>query len=202
MLLLPNNILVLSELHTETPASVILLRKGSAASGPPDHPSPSWAAWEHCSGGRWGEVGAGSAGEGFPVGIPPLVHPGSPHMHSHCPDAHPICVHPSGAMGAQLCLAAWVGSARAHVAGETRFPLGSARDGWMDGQRRSWNAAQEFLLCIGWLLIGTPGVLLPHNPPAPCTSSSAAGGAQVRSLGPGCPVPPVGVVTALGFAWQ
>lgn len=54
LLLLPNNILVLSELHTETPASVILLRKGSAASGPPDLPSPSWAAWERCSGGKWG----------------------------------------------------------------------------------------------------------------------------------------------------
>lgn len=38
LLLLPNNILVLSELHTETPASVILLRKGSAAVGatPPE----------------------------------------------------------------------------------------------------------------------------------------------------------------------
>lgn len=136
------------------------------------------------------------------MGIPPLVHPGSPHTHLHCPNVHPICVHPSGAMGAQPCLAARVGSARAHVAGETCFPLGSALDGWMDGQRRSWNAVQEFLLCVGWLVIGTPSILLQHNPPAPSTGSSAAGGAQVRSSGPGCPVPPVGVVTALAFAWQ
>ena len=33
LLLLPNNILVLSELQTETPASVILLRRGCAAVG-------------------------------------------------------------------------------------------------------------------------------------------------------------------------
>lgn len=81
LLLLPNNILVLSELQTETPASVILLRRGVRCHrGPPDLPHPSQAlqVGPHqgapCCG--WGDMGFSAVPEkDFPMSIPASVGP-------------------------------------------------------------------------------------------------------------------------------
>lgn len=93
---------------------------------------------------------------------------------------------------------AGVGGARACVARGTCFLLGSAPDGWTDGQRRSWGAAQEFLLCICCLVLSA----------RPALGRRAATPLLLllpTTVLPGVPVSPPyppGVVTAPRFAWQ
>lgn len=99
--------------------------------------------------------------------------------------------------------------------GDTRFLLGSARDGWTDGRRRSWSragipavhlvASYRHAQCSAVRPLAPP----PHGRPAPTTSPPAAalpgGSASIDPWPPGWWVPLlplVAVVTAPGFAWQ
>lgn len=99
--------------------------------------------------------------------------------------------------------------------GDTRFLLGSARDGWTDRRRRSWSRAgiPAVHLVAGYrhAQCSAARPLAPplHGRPAPTTSPPAAalprGSPSRDPWAPGWWVPLlplVAVVTAPGFAWQ
>lgn len=149
LLLLPNNILVLSELQMETPASVILLRRGCTDIGGHRNLRTHQALCvAPCKGAHcccWGDGESPAVPErDVPVGISASTGLAAlvPHWGSH------VCHQEPGSVPGLT------------LPGDSRFLLGSACDGWMDGRTDgdAAGAAQAFLLCIWWLVIGTPRV--------------------------------------------
>ena len=179
---------------------------------PPDLPHLNQALWvgaqegAQCCG--WGHVGSPAVPErDFPTGTLASVGPAAPGV-SRVPH---LCDTPRA--GA----ATWEPGPVPGLTlpGDTRFLLGSARDGWTDGQRRSWSRAgiPAVHLVAGYWHARCSAVrlLAPllHSRPAPTTRPPATvlpgGFSEHRPSAPGRwvpPLPPAAVVTAPGFAWQ
>lgn len=203
LLLLPNNILVLSELQTETPASVILLRRGVRCHrGPPDLPHLSQALQvgphqgaQCCGWGTW--VSRLCRRRTFLwASRPRWALPNCRGGSRVCP----ICVTPPGLKQPPRSPAPCQGS---RCLGTPAFCLAQrVMDGRTDGGAAG--AAQAFLLCIWWLVIGTPSVQLRDRWPRRCTAvplppparrlRRCPEGPQAETLGPpggGCPSCPL-----------